>query len=49
MKERIERHRNGTIKAKGHMKAGELVGYWEWLRKDGTQKCVQRSYIQSRL
>ena len=26
MKERIERHRNGTIKAKGHMKAGELEG-----------------------
>ena len=37
MKERIERHRNGTIKAKGHMKAGELEGYWEWFRKDGTK------------
>ena len=29
MKERIERHKDGTIKAKGHIKAGELEGYWE--------------------
>jgi len=26
MKERIERHKDGTIKAKGHIKAGELTG-----------------------
>jgi len=37
MKERIERHKDGTIKAKGHIKAGELEGYWEWFRKDGTK------------
>ena len=33
MKERIERHKDGSIRAKGHMKDGELEGYWEWLRK----------------
>ena len=37
MKERIERHKDGTIKAKGHMKAGELEGHWEWFSKDGTK------------
>ena len=37
LKECIERHKDGTIKAKGHIKAGELEGYWEWFRKDGTK------------
>jgi antitoxin component YwqK of YwqJK toxin-antitoxin module len=37
MKERIDRHKDGSIKAKGHMKDGELEGYWEWFRKDGTK------------
>ena len=37
MKERIDRHKDGSIKAKGHMKAGELEGYWEWFRRDGTK------------
>jgi hypothetical protein len=37
MKERIDRHKDGSIKAKGQMKDGELAGYWEWFRKDGTQ------------
>jgi len=27
MKERIERHNDGSIRAKGHMKDGELEGY----------------------
>jgi len=37
MKERIDRHRDGSIKAKGHMKDGELEGYREWFRKDRTK------------
>jgi len=37
MKERIDRHKDGSIKAKGQMKDGELAGYWEWFRKDGTK------------
>jgi hypothetical protein len=28
MKERIDRHKDGSIKAKGHMMDGELEGYW---------------------
>ena len=34
MKERIDRHKDGSIKAKGHMMDGELEGYWEWFRLD---------------
>jgi antitoxin component YwqK of YwqJK toxin-antitoxin module len=34
---RIERHKDGTIRAKGHMLDGVLSGYWEWFRKDGTR------------
>ena len=30
MKERIDRHKDGSIKAKGHMKDGELERYWKW-------------------
>ena len=37
MKERIERHKDGSVRAKGHMKHGELEGYWEWFRKDGSK------------
>ena len=37
MKERIDRHKDGSIKAKGHMRDGELEGYWEWFRKDGSK------------
>jgi antitoxin component YwqK of YwqJK toxin-antitoxin module len=37
MKERIDRHKDGSIKAKGHMKDGELEGYWEWFRLDGSK------------
>ena len=33
MKERIDRHKDGSLKAKGHMKDGELEGYWEWFRR----------------
>jgi hypothetical protein len=37
MKERIDRHKDGSIKASGYMKDGELEGYWEWFRKDGSK------------
>jgi antitoxin component YwqK of YwqJK toxin-antitoxin module len=37
MKERIDPHKDGSIRAKGHTKDGELEGYWEWFRKDGTK------------
>src|ERR1700682_191263 len=37
MKERIDRHKDGSVKAKGHMKEGELEGHWEWFRKDGSK------------
>ena len=37
MKERIDCHKDGSIKAKGHMKDGELEGYWEWFRLDGSK------------
>ena len=37
MKERIDRHKDGSIKARGNTVGGELTGYWEWFRKDGTK------------
>ena len=37
MKERIDRHKDGSIKARGNTIDGELTGYWEWFRKDGTK------------
>ncbi|WP_309387806.1 hypothetical protein [Cerasicoccus frondis] len=38
MKERIDYHKAGTIKARGMVTDdGELTGYWEWFRKDGTK------------
>ena len=32
----FEFYTNGFLKAKGSRKNGELHGYWEWYRKDGT-------------
>ncbi|MCV0383204.1 MAG: hypothetical protein K5799_07055 [Erythrobacter sp.] len=37
-RERIERHKGGTICARGQMLGDELHGYWEWFRTDGTLK-----------
>jgi len=37
MKERIDRHKDGSIRARGHTKDDILTGYWEWFRKDGTR------------
>ena len=35
---RVERHRGGTVSAKGQMLDDALHGYWKWYRKDGTLK-----------
>ena len=35
-KQRIDYHKGGTIRAKGMTCEGELDGYWEWFRADGT-------------
>ncbi|WP_210251512.1 toxin-antitoxin system YwqK family antitoxin [Brucella tritici] len=38
MLEQVEHwHKNGTLRAKGHMLDGALSGYWEWFRIDGTK------------
>lgn len=37
LKLRVVHHKDGSLWAKGHMKAGKLHGYWEWFRKDGTK------------
>jgi antitoxin component YwqK of YwqJK toxin-antitoxin module len=34
---RIDRHKDGSIKAKGQTMDGELEGYWEWFRLDGSK------------
>jgi hypothetical protein len=35
--ERIDRHQDGTVRARGPTRHGVPVGYWEWFRKDGTR------------
>jgi antitoxin component YwqK of YwqJK toxin-antitoxin module len=45
MKQRIDRHKDGSIKARGHIKDGELEGYWEWFRKDGSK--MRSGYFES--
>ena len=30
-------HKNGSVWAKGFMLDGEMVGYWEWFRLDGSR------------
>jgi antitoxin component YwqK of YwqJK toxin-antitoxin module len=37
MQERIDYHKNGSVKAKGYVIDDVLTGYWEWFRKDGTK------------
>jgi hypothetical protein len=37
-KPRIDGHRDGSIRAKGATRDGELDGYWEWFRLDGTPR-----------
>ena len=33
----IEKHRDGSVWAKGQTLDGVPAGYWEWFRKDGTR------------
>ncbi|HTL17835.1 MAG TPA: hypothetical protein VL793_11400 [Patescibacteria group bacterium] len=35
--QRIERHKDGRVRAKGKMLNGLLSGYWEWFRADGSK------------
>jgi antitoxin component YwqK of YwqJK toxin-antitoxin module len=32
----VERHRDGSIRARGPVVDGRPDGYWEWFRLDGT-------------
>jgi antitoxin component YwqK of YwqJK toxin-antitoxin module len=36
-KEHVEYHKSGTVRARGQTLNGQLTGYWEWFRKDGTR------------
>ena len=33
----VERHRNGSVRARGPVVDGQPHGYWEWFRLDGTR------------
>ena len=35
--EHLHYHKDGSLWAKGQLKGDVMVGYWEWLRKDGTK------------
>jgi len=35
--EYVERHRDGSLRARGPMLDGRPEGYWEWFRLDGTR------------
>ncbi len=37
LKPRLVYHQDGSLWAKGQLKAGKMHGYWEWFRKDGTK------------
>ena len=37
VKQRIERHKDGSIKVSGHVVDDVLAGYWEWFTKDGSK------------
>ena len=37
MKERVDRHKDGSIRARGPTEGDILTGYWEWFRRDGTK------------
>jgi len=36
-KQRIDYHKDGSVKARGFERDSQLDGYWEWFRKDGTK------------
>ncbi len=33
----VKYHKDGSVWAKGQTRDGQLVGYWEWFRVDGTK------------
>ena len=33
----VERHRDGSVRARGPVVGGQPHGYWEWFRLDGTR------------
>ena len=35
--DRVEYHKDGSVRARGKMLDGELHGYWQWFRADGTR------------
>jgi len=35
-KKHLVHHKDGTLWAKGSLRAGKQNGYWEWFRKDGS-------------
>lgn len=35
--EHVERHRDGSVRARGPVVDGVPDGYWEWFRLDGTK------------
>lgn len=38
VRRRVEHHhKDGSLWARGQMKGGVMVGYWEWFRKDGSK------------
>ncbi|MGD8166180.1 toxin-antitoxin system YwqK family antitoxin [Herbiconiux sp. P16] len=34
--ERVDHHRDGSVRARGQVVGDEPEGYWEWFRLDGT-------------
>jgi hypothetical protein len=43
--ERIDLHKDGSIKAKGSTINDVLTGYWEWFRTDGTK--IRSGYFEN--
>jgi antitoxin component YwqK of YwqJK toxin-antitoxin module len=37
VRECVDYHVDGTVRARGQTRDGVLDGYWEWFRKDGTK------------
>ena len=35
--EHVERHADGSVRARGPVAGGQPQGYWEWFRLDGTR------------
>ena len=34
--ERVDHHKDGSVRGRGQMLDGEMHGYWQWFRTDGT-------------